>query len=505
MAQLPGNLNNDFSQNGWDTIIGNNNGFYVHNVITQPDEKILVCAEANDSNEGHQAVIIRYNTDGTLDMAFGGGDGVVRSWDDVNIDLYTRASDIVLQSNGKIIIVGDQLYNTERIIRLNTDGSRDSTFGVNGVADFNRPNSEFIYEVAVQSDDKIIVCGKETRLINNVPEPHVFLWRLTESGILDNSFGTAGVVSYASNTWLGAFEISLVINDIKVLPNDQILINQTFTLYPYNYVQLKRLNVDGTVDNTFGIAGDVIKKNKSNDGAYTYSSFGVQQNGAIISSISIRDTTIGTYTEQIFRVDNQGTEDISLNLILNNISSFPDLIKILVWGNKFYVLQKNPTGFNNLYCYDLSGNPVNNFGSNGIALINGNDIPDSYYEDMTITQSGKIYMSSSLSGINNQGINLFLTCNINAFPFETAVGISQIDAPDFYVSPSIADNFITIHNLNQTKFKYVICDILGRNILRLNNSSISLNTIDISSLPNGVYFIQESNNLKRFKFLVSHN
>jgi hypothetical protein len=177
----------------------------------------------------------------------------------------------------------------------------------------------------------------------------------------------------------------------------------------------------------------------------------------------------------------------------------------LVWGNKFYVLQKNPTGFNNLYCYDLSGNPVNNFGSNGIALINGNDIPDSYYEDMTITQSGKIYMSSSLSGINNQGINLFLTCNINAFPFETAVGISQIDAPDFYVSPSIADNFITIHNLNQTKFKYVICDILGRNILRLNNSSISLNTIDISSLPNGVYFIQESNNLKRFKFLVSHN
>lgn len=155
-AQNPGILNPDFNVVGWDSLYGNNNGLFTHKTLVQSDGKIVFCAEANFSDEGHQAVVVRYNPDGTPDTSFG-GDGVVRTKDDNAINSETRGYGLALQSDGKLIIAGDQFYSTERIIRLNTDGTPDNSFGVNGVVDFSRSNDEFIYHVNVQSDDKILV------------------------------------------------------------------------------------------------------------------------------------------------------------------------------------------------------------------------------------------------------------------------------------------------------------------------------------------------------------
>lgn len=46
-AQLPGSLNPMFSENGWDTLYGNNNGFEIKNIVVQTDNKIIACAEGN--------------------------------------------------------------------------------------------------------------------------------------------------------------------------------------------------------------------------------------------------------------------------------------------------------------------------------------------------------------------------------------------------------------------------------------------------------------------------
>ena len=109
-AQQAGTLNNQFSQNGWDaSVYGNNNGFTLEKTLIQPDGKILACAQGYFSSEATQAVLVRYNIDGSFDTTFGGGDGTVRTKDDAAIDLWTAASDMGLQSSGKIIIVGDIL------------------------------------------------------------------------------------------------------------------------------------------------------------------------------------------------------------------------------------------------------------------------------------------------------------------------------------------------------------------------------------------------------------
>ncbi len=505
-AQLPGTLNNAFSGNGWDAAYGNENGFETKEVLIQQDKKILVCAEANFSNEGHQAVILRYKTDGTPDTDFGGGDGMVRSKDDADINLYTRAYGIALQSTGKIIVAGDQFYNTERIFRLKADGTLDATFGTGGVVDVNRPNSEFIYHVAVQSDDKIIVCGKESRFVSGVLEPHVFLWRFTADGTADMSFGNSGVVSYNSQSWLGTFETYLVINDLIVLPNDDIIVNQSFTNYPNNFVMLSKMKADGAFDSSFGIAGHSIKSVKSNDGVYTYSSSAVQDNGSILSLFTTRDTINATYSESVYRVNALGQIDPSLNVNIGITEIFPVKTKLLVSGNLFYQSSKsdNQTGnsYNVLRCYDLSGNPVAGFGNAGIALINQNDIPVSATSAAAVADNGDIIISSGTPDPDNSENLLFLTAQvIGAINNVSIADHFEDNEMSVYPNPSSGSIYFKGFSGVTGPVKAEVLNSLGQTVF--SETDFYLNeSIDFAKMTQGMYFVQIKDGSKVHSFKV---
>jgi len=506
LAQLAGSLNSSFSENGWDTIYGNDNGFEITKILIQQDEKILVCAEANFSNEGHQAVIIRYKTDGTPDPDFGAGDGMVLSKEDAGINLYTRAAGMALQSTGKIIVAGDQFYNSERIFRLNADGTLDATFGTDGVVDINRPNSEFIYHVAVQSDDKIIVCGKESRFVSGVLEPHVFLWRFTPDGAADMSFGNSGVVSYNSQSWLGTFETYLVINDLIVLPNDAILVNQSFTKYPDSFVMLSKMNADGAFDNSFGVAGHSIHSVKNNDGNYTYSSSSVQENGSVISLFTTRDTINATYTESVFRVNAQGQPDLSLNVNIGITEFFPVKSELMVSGNLFYYCRKsdNQTGnsYNVLSCYDLNGNPVTGFGNAGIAVINQNGIPVSATTTMAVDGNGNINLSSGTPDPNNSENLLFLTSQVTGAFNNVSIG-DHFEENELSVYPNPTSGLIYFKDYTNSPslLEAEVRNSLGQIVFAETDFKMN-DAIDLSNKAQGMYFIQIKDGLKVHSFKV---
>ena len=493
-AQLPGSLNTAFSENGWDTIYGNNNGFEITKVLIQQDEKILICAEANFPNEGHQAVILRYKTDGTPDTDFGGGDGMVRSKEDAGLNLYTRAAGMALQSTGKIIVAGDQFYNSERIFRLKPDGTLDATFGTNGVVDINRPNSEFIYHVAVQSDDKIIVCGKESRFVSGMLEPHIFLWRFTPDGTADMSFGNSGVVSYNSQAWLGTFETYLVINDLIVLPNDAILVNQSFTKYPDSFVMLSRLTADGAFDNSFGVAGHSIHSVKNNDGNYTYSSSAIQENGSVISLFTTRDTINATYTESVYRVNTQGQPDPSLNVNIGITEFFPVKSELVVSGNLFYYCRKsdNQTGssYNVLRCYDLNGNPIAGFGNAGIAVINQNNIPVSATTTMAVDSDGDIYLCSGTTDPDNSDNQLFLTSQVVGAINNVSIG-EYFRENELLVYPNPTSGLIHFEEFSGLTglVKAEVLNSLGQIVFTKNDFTMH-DVIDLNNEAQGIYFIQ---------------
>ena len=172
---------------------------------------------------------------------------VDKSWDDrdqtgvfgagVTVGGYSRT--MTLQSDGKTIIGGSFSQwngtNVGRIVRLNSDGTLDTAFTTNNGTG---ANASFVYEIAVQSDGKILVSGQFTAW-NGTTVGRIV--RLNSDGTLDTTFTT--------NTGTGTNNI---IRSIAVQSDGKILVSGQFTSWNgTNVGYIVRLNSDGTRDTTF--------------------------------------------------------------------------------------------------------------------------------------------------------------------------------------------------------------------------------------------------------------
>src|SRR5262249_36542201 len=94
--------------------------------LLQPDQKIVVVGGARNQS----VALARYNPDGTPDTGFGNGGTVVTSFGPGFTVFHT---DAVLQSDGRIIVVATRDSGIADVLRYNSDGSLDNSFGTNGV------------------------------------------------------------------------------------------------------------------------------------------------------------------------------------------------------------------------------------------------------------------------------------------------------------------------------------------------------------------------------------
>jgi hypothetical protein len=323
---------------------------------------------------------------------------------------------------------------------------------------------------------------------------------------MDMSFGNSGVVSYNSQAWLGTFETYLIINDLIVLPNDDIIVNQSFTNYPNNFVMLSKMKADGAFDASFGVAGHSTKSVKSNDGVYTYSNSVVQDNGSILSLFTTRDTINTTYSESVFRVNAQGQPDPSLNITIGVTEFFPVKTKLLVSGNLFYHSSKsdNQTGnsYNVLRCYDLSGNPVAGFGNTGMAVINQNDIPVSATSAAALADNGDIIISCGTPDPVNPDNSLFLTSQIIGAVNNVSIQ-DNLTINDLSVYPNPTSGLINFKGFSGATgpVKAEVLNSLGQTVF--SKSDFSMNdVIDLSNKVQGIYFIQIKDGCKVQSFNV---
>ncbi len=241
------------------------NNFYVNDdvsgaVTIQDDGKILVCGLKSFSINGN-VYLARYNVNGSLDINFG-NNGIVFT------PLTTESGGnriMKLLPNGKILVSGSKSssnnlnYFDFATARYNSDGSIDTTFGTNGIVitDINGNGNE-ANGIDVQSDGKIIVAGNT--YINGIVSMDVFttLVRYLPDGTIDTTFGTDGKV--VLNLLVPNSEQYLW--DIKILPDDSILLGVTTTALETNdffkNIAILKVNSDGTSDTTFGTNGAVI-------------------------------------------------------------------------------------------------------------------------------------------------------------------------------------------------------------------------------------------------------
>ena len=129
---------------------------------------------------------------GQLDATFGTG-GIFVTRDTQSFDAAADA--VVLQGDGKIVVAGE-IGSLAGVLRLNTNGTLDSSFGTGGIVHINVPSGlgggVQVVGVAIQTDGKI-VAGIST--VNSDGPRSFLLARLETSGALDPSFGSGGLVT----------------------------------------------------------------------------------------------------------------------------------------------------------------------------------------------------------------------------------------------------------------------------------------------------------------------
>jgi uncharacterized delta-60 repeat protein len=260
-------------------IYGNGFNNFVQTIAIQTDGKIVVGGNFGNYDAVAAARIIRLNADGSVDSSFIYGNGF-----DSSVDV------IKIQSDGKILVGGQfSSYDgtsANGIIRLNTDGSVDTSF-VYGNGFNNGVNPHVISEITIQTDNKILVGGAFNSYDGSSKAGII---RLNTDGSIDTSF-------VAGTGILGSVFTIAVQSDTK------ILIGGGFMDYDGTpAVSIIRVNNDGSIDPSF-VYGTAF--------SYPYiSSIAIQTDGKIIAGGSYQSYN-GTPALSIIRLNSDGSPDTS--------------------------------------------------------------------------------------------------------------------------------------------------------------------------------------------------
>ena len=220
-------------------------------ILIQPDGKILLCGTSYTVASEYNFTVIRYNTDGSLDTTFNGTGYSTQSFVGRSFDI---CRDMALQPDGKIVLAGKTapvdgsptLNFNFAVMRLNTNGSLDTTFNGSGMLSAGTQNpDEIAYSVILGANDKIIVGGTH----KNGSLEDFLIMRFNADGTTDTSFGTGGATSTrVSSTF------SNVITVMALQSNGKILAG--------GYGGMARYTADGILDSSFAANGITTDPNR---------------------------------------------------------------------------------------------------------------------------------------------------------------------------------------------------------------------------------------------------
>ena len=238
-------------------------------------------------------------------MSFGSGPAA---------DISFIAAEAV-QPDGKVVMVGptklDQSGNTQMgVVRLNRNGSLDTTFGAGSGAaliDFGSDNSATATAVALQQNGDIVVAGAAT--VGGTDQ--IGVARLTPSGSLDTTFNSTGKATVDTG---GTDQGPSRTVGVAVQPADQKIV-VVGTRSPVNggsAFQVSRLTTRGRPDTSFNGTGTVTTQIGSTSSESSAAVVAVQPDGRIVVAGN-GTTNTGSRDFQVARYTGNGTLDSSFN------------------------------------------------------------------------------------------------------------------------------------------------------------------------------------------------
>lgn len=406
-------------------------------------------------NKKENEIVVKLLQNGIPDVTFG-DNGIVILPNDLG-----ESKKIVVQNDGKIIVISNNNYNTINIIRLKPDGSFDSSFADNGVFKISgekylrtSPTSIFLYK------NHILIGG---RISSN---PVIF--KLEQNGTLDSTFGNNGFLYLSSSS---GTVIDFLVDNKDMLYSAYCSGEET--IRPDNTsIMLTRLDLHGNLDITFGKNGLVKLDEIFGSGSGELKTV----NNSLYLSVN-SSGEVGGFDTLLAKINMDGTMDTSFSddglfghsyrspysfLVLNNN-------KILSGG----FLQSDISKV--LFKLDQYGEFDNSFGKNG------------FIRDMPVT----------LSEFRFQGSKNFLIGGTmddhNNRPY--TISRYSISNPDLSINKYNLENFKMFPNPTKSTFKIYsdapveqisIYDISGKHIINYSKSD----SYNISKLKNGLYFLK---------------
>ena len=243
-----GNLDKSFAGKGYLTQpVGDLGAALAYRVVVASDGKIVVGGYAWVNGQHYNFAMIRLKPEGTLDADFGTG-GI--SLTDIGSGTADFANDMILLTNGGILMVGSTRQVTPAVLnydfamaRFNSYGRLDNTFSSDGkvTTDF-AGQDDAAYSVLVLSNGGIIVGGYATE----AGISKFALAKYSNSGILDISFDKDGKVMTTVNGESSSPYDMNIQSDDKIVLAGNTLSGKFCTV---------RYSAYGVPDNSYGKAG----------------------------------------------------------------------------------------------------------------------------------------------------------------------------------------------------------------------------------------------------------
>ncbi|MFT3868715.1 MAG: hypothetical protein QM715_09460 [Nibricoccus sp.] len=360
----------------------NGSGPTVSALAVQNDGRVVAAGDFSYFDGVARSGIVRLNADGSLDQTFNPAGG-----------FWERVTTLAIQADGKILVGG--LFTSfnqtpcGHIVRLNSDGSRDSTFN---------PGSGFnsnVYSIVVQPDGRILV-GGSFYSVNGTEQKCIA--RLNSDGSRDISFSTG----------LG---FDWRVSSLALQPDGRIVAAGWFSTFNGAAVNcIARLHSNGSLDTTFnpgtGFNGEVYRIALQADGKIVAAGGFTTYNGILNNEIvrlnadgSI-DTTFHTGTGLQHRASTAAATVLTDGKIvavggftLYNGISANGVVRLLADGS----FEQTPSGSPLVpakvqTAYPMAGgkwfvggdfNFVNGIARDGVAVLNANGSVDTGFDSGT--------------------------------------------------------------------------------------------------------------------------
>lgn len=484
-AQMDGDLDLSFNNVGYNTFAPGPLHDNINRVAIQASGKVVFAGQSNSNNTSFSSldvVVGRTQLDGTLDMTFG-VNGYFTLTNNGGSDF---AYDMEILPNGKIIIGGGfsiTAANTSfLVIRLNADGTPDTTFGNNGYVtiDFDQ-GEDYCRKVFPQPDGSIICVGWAS--ISGFTYNRIAVCKVNENGTQDMTFGEP-LYQSAPNQQYNVLDGMQVGNSLYVCGS--VYNSNLFADLP----MIVKLTTDGKLDNSLDGDGFYFSSKKGyytsmvNNGNGFYicgDNESTNDYDALITSMDYNGIIQTGFGNMGFSQFNKGVIDgwSTITLQPNN--------KILVAG------VSGTSNFNRFLIgarFTSHGDLDPAFGQNGVITFDKGSFFD-VANDLALQADGKIIIGGVTASDNN---NMLLIRLLN----DATTDVEEIQENNFNIFPTISSGTFYLSRNSDTESTIKVYHAAGHCVYSshwISNQSECI--IQLDHLPPGIYFIEMKGEVKR--------